>query len=107
MFQYLEFLRSQLEARGIDEYAKTLPPLVEMWGKYNIDPAIVFHAWRPVLSAAVRPIVKIGNDGETVIEGVPTTEKTDVPVTNATEGSLPLKGNNCSGDQVSLVFTFF
>ncbi|MBW0462346.1 hypothetical protein O181_002061, partial [Austropuccinia psidii MF-1] len=68
LFQYIDFLRGQLACRDISDYEKALPTIDEMWGKYHIDPSIIFQVWRPVLSAAVRPALKIGSDGEVSVE---------------------------------------
>ncbi|KNF06317.1 hypothetical protein, variant [Puccinia striiformis f. sp. tritici PST-78] len=68
LFQYIEFLRTQLTSRSISDYEKALPSMELMWDQYRNDPAIVFQVWRPVLSATVRPALKIGTDGEVVID---------------------------------------
>lgn len=68
LFQYIEFLRIQLASRSISDYEKALPPMELMWGQYRNDPAIVFQVWRPILSASVRPALKIGDDGEVKID---------------------------------------
>ncbi|POW10422.1 hypothetical protein PSTT_06089 [Puccinia striiformis] len=67
LFQYIEFLRTQLTSCSMSDYEKALPSMELMWDQYQYDPAIVFQVWRPVLSATVRPALKIGTDGEVVI----------------------------------------
>ncbi|KAI9627841.1 hypothetical protein H4Q26_017163 [Puccinia striiformis f. sp. tritici PST-130] len=67
LFQYIEFLRTQLTSRSMSDYEKALPSMDLMWDQYRYNPAIVFQVWRPVLSATVNPALKIGTDGEVVI----------------------------------------
>jgi hypothetical protein len=68
LFQYIEFLRIQLTSRSISDYENALPSMELMWEQCRNDPAIVFQVWRPVLSASVRPALKIGVDGEVIID---------------------------------------
>ncbi|CAH7666345.1 transcription factor/nuclear export subunit protein 2-domain-containing protein, partial [Phakopsora pachyrhizi] len=68
LFQYIDFLRAQLASRNISDYENVLPSIEDMWSKHGIDPAIIFQVWRPVLSTYVRPNLKIGSEGEIIIE---------------------------------------
>ncbi|PLW09953.1 hypothetical protein PCANC_25777 [Puccinia coronata f. sp. avenae] len=107
LFQYIEFLRMQLTSRSISDYENAMPPMELMWEQYRNDPAIVFQVWRPILSASVRPALKIGADGEVIVDetlspaALPpsTMEECVDPTTQDDNPQLNDKANQPSSDQ--------
>jgi hypothetical protein len=114
LFQYIEFLRMQLTSRSISDYENAMPPMELMWEQYRNDPAIVFQVWRPILSASVRPALKIGADGEVIVDetlspaALPpsTMEECVDPTTQDDNPQLNDKANQPSSDQVGRYFVF-
>lgn len=70
LFQYIEFLRTELGGDDMSRYKTILPPIADLLGQHGLDPAVCFQLWRPALAAEIRPQVSLGDGGELLVQAV-------------------------------------